>query len=102
MPQTSNRYIAASSSSINLSKQSVICDAYGCSKPATRQTAINVGRLGTIGLNFCERCISEFNDNDNDNNDEENRRSVSYQDTNQATQPPKDEFDYEWIRRSSK
>jgi len=83
MPQAFDRILLPSSSGINVSNPEERCEAFGCNKRATKQITISAGRHGNIDLNVCKRCISEFNDNDNDNNDEENRRSVSYQDTNQ-------------------
>ena len=37
-----------------------ICEAIGCSKPATDEISLNVGKLGRISLFLCKDCLPKF------------------------------------------
>jgi hypothetical protein len=49
-----------------------ICEAYGCNNVATKQITVSAGNFGNIDLNFCNNCVSKFNDSivDENNNGE--------------------------------
>jgi hypothetical protein len=37
-----------------------ICEAIGCSKPATNKISLNVGKFGRISLFLCKECLPKF------------------------------------------
>jgi hypothetical protein len=70
--QSSDSTILSSRIGKNFSKQKTtlqqqICEAYGCDKRATRQVTVNVGNMGSVGLNLCGNCIPKFSDSNDSN-----------------------------------
>jgi hypothetical protein len=41
-----------------------ICEANGCTAPATTQLSVRVGDLGNISLSLCSNCVTRFADED--------------------------------------
>lgn len=49
----------SSYNNIHLSNKE-ICEAIGCSKPATNEIKLDVGKFGRISLFLCKNCLPKF------------------------------------------
>ena len=45
---------------ISLATNKQICEAIGCSKHATDEISLNVGKFGIISLFLCKECVQKF------------------------------------------
>ena len=41
-----------------------ICNAFGCSKSATKKVNVSAGTFGTISLMLCSMCVKKFDRSD--------------------------------------